>query len=296
MEFLLYLCRTNMMDFPTYFDALLQLAPAFSAATCVIFAGFSCYDCLTREERRLKRIVIIYLLLNILVWFAIFCYTFFPGIFDYLNSVCFVVIILTPIFFYRILRLLTRMRRQEDFSPLHYLIPIVMGGVLLLWSFFIPLDLQEIMNGKWVMRSTDYAFHSQVSASSIPVVRMVFIVIYFALFILQLMRYHRWTQNAKNPVHLPFRWVVFLIILSLFPIYFSVIALMQPRDRVFTGIWGIVAATGVFVQHILLTYHIIRRKYLHYTKIYNETPASKEAEFDKSGRRIFSGELTRERL
>jgi len=285
------------MDFQTYLDALLQLAPVFSAATCILFVGFSRRDCLTFEERRLKNIVIMYLLLNILVWFTVFCYSFFPETFAYLNSICFAVIILSPIFFYRILRLLTRMRREEDFSSFHYLIPIGMGGVLLIWSFFIPLDLREIVNGKFVMRSKDYAFYSRFSATVIPIIRMAFIAVYFTLFTQQLVRYYRWAQNAKNLVRLPVRWVIFLIILSLFPVYFSVLALLQPRDRIFAGIWGVVAALGVFVQFILLTYHIIRRKYLLYTKIYNETiPDNGEVAIDQSGRRTFSGQLTRERL
>jgi AraC-like DNA-binding protein len=101
----------------------------------------------------------------------------------------------------------------------------------------------------------------------------------------------------KKSVRLPARWVIFLILLSLFPVYFSVLVLLQPGDRIFAGIWGVVAALGVFVQFILLTYHIIRRKYLLYTKIYNETSTDRqEMEPDKSGRRIFSGKLTREGL
>ena len=283
------------MDFQIYLDALPFLAPFFSATACITLVGFSLNDCISREERRLKNILITYLLLNIVVWLTLFCYAFVPKAFVYLRSICFVANILSPIFFYRILCLLMTMGQQENFSPLHYLAPLVVGGALVVWSFFIPFDVQETVKSSLAMHSGNNALYSKLSISPIAFTRTVFMLIYYSLFNLQLVRYTRWARDAKNLLSMPVNSVTFLVILSLFPIYFSIVAFLQTPDKMLRGTWGLMAGLGVFVQLIMLTYHIIRRKYLFYTKTDNDISAEENAP-EKSGRRAFSGILTRERL
>ncbi|MFR1292099.1 MAG: hypothetical protein ACLSB7_07790 [Parabacteroides distasonis] len=66
--------------------------------------GLSLQDCLSREERDLKRILLVYLSVSATGWLVTFCYQFYPSLFVRLNVVCLLCFVLPSIFFYRIVR------------------------------------------------------------------------------------------------------------------------------------------------------------------------------------------------
>lgn len=80
-------------------------------------------DCVKREEKKLKKVVLFYLLIYGLGWFVTFSYEFFPVLFVWLNVVCLFTYVSASIFFYRIVRFLTRLGLEENFSTLHYVLP-----------------------------------------------------------------------------------------------------------------------------------------------------------------------------
>lgn len=133
----------------TYVTAIIPLIPFFSAIASGILVTFSLQDCLKREERRLKRIVLFYFSISGIGWFVTICYAFSPVLFTWLNIVCLLSFILPAIFFFRIIRFLTRLGQPENFSLLHYVLPGILVTVTLIWSLFIPFDVQlEIVRGR----------------------------------------------------------------------------------------------------------------------------------------------------
>lgn len=111
--------------------------------------GLSLQDCLSREERDLKRILLVYLSVSATGWLVTFCYQFYPSLFVRLNVVCLLCFVLPSIFFYRIVRFLTRLGEPEEFPPLHYLVPGLLALAMLVWSCFVPFDVRlEIVRGK----------------------------------------------------------------------------------------------------------------------------------------------------
>ena len=280
-----------MEEFQIFLYALALLAPLFSAATCAIVVGFSLNNCLTREERKLKNVLLTYLLFNAMVWITLFFYTFVSDVFVYLSVICLVANIFGPIFFYRTLCNLVSLDREKCFSPLHYIAPALFGVGGVVWVYFIPSEVQELVRGKIVT----LAIGNKLTTGTIFVIRASFALVYFSLFTLQLIRFYRWALNAKNLIRKLTHWMVLLIILSLFPLYMSLVVLVQRPEMFLAGIWGVMAALGIFVSNIMITYHVTRRQYLYYAKKFDDTPEEEENRA-KPGRKLFSGTLTREQL
>jgi AraC-like DNA-binding protein len=83
-----------------------------------------------------------------------------------------------------------------------------------------------------------------------------------------------------------------MIALFLTAMLASMVASFSHRDIIFSQIWALIASTGTSGLYVLLTCHIIRRTYL----LYSLHPVSQKSRNKKTGRRVFSGELTRKRL
>ena len=83
----------------TYKIGITVLIPVFSALTCGVLVLLSLSDCLTREEKNLKNILLFYLSFSGLGWWMTFCYEFFPVFFTGLNVVCLLSFVMPSIFF-----------------------------------------------------------------------------------------------------------------------------------------------------------------------------------------------------
>lgn len=251
-----------------YKIGLTVVIPVFSAITCFVLVALSLRDCLTQEERRLKKIMLVYLSLSAMGWYMAFCYEFHPVLFTWLNVLCLVSFVLPSIFFYRIVRYLTRLGRAERFSWLHYLLPALLAGVLFLWSLFIPMDVQiEIVKGKALVFPAGYEAFARFFTLK-PLLRVVFGMVYYILTIVVLIHYYRATNRKRTGRTAG--WVVFLVGLSIGSLLSSLLPTFMPRATILHSFWTILAAGAMALQHVLLSYHIIRRKY----RLYAATPAA----------------------
>lgn len=248
----------------TYTTALTPLIPFFSALTCGILVAFSLQDCLILEERKLKRIVLFYLLLSGLGWIVTFSYEFIPVLFVWLNIACLVSYILPSIFFYRIIRYLTRLGKAEAFSPLHYLLPGALAAVMLVWSLFVPFGVQlEIVTGKAQVFPAGYEAYARFFTTK-PLLRVVFGLVYYLLALRVMLKYYQKAVNKKTRVRKPARWVMFLVGISLASLFSSVLPTFMPRGEILYSVWTLGVAACIAAQHVLLSYHIMRRDYFPY--------------------------------
>ena len=278
--------------FQFFLGAITLLSPVFFAAACVILVWFSHRDCLRREEKSLKTVVIAFLFFAAFSWIATFCYSFFPEIFVILNVPCLIAFVLSVVFLYRIFRFLTRLGLPEDFPPVHYLVPAILVTVFLVWSLFVPFNVQvEIVKSRQLMLPGEYEAYSRLFTSK-PFIRLFFQIFYLTFTCLLLVRYYRKADAEESYVRKPARWVIFLIVLFLITMLATLVMSLLPRGKTLFQIWILIAALGSSGLYVLLTYHIIRRKYL----LYSLHPVTQRIRNKKTGRRVFSGELTRERL
>jgi AraC-like DNA-binding protein len=283
-----------MESYQIFLEAFTLFVPFLVASTCTLLIGFSRRDCLTREEWRLKNIVVVYFSMLGLSWFAMFCYYFFSEGLVILNVPCFAAFLLSVVFLYRIIRFLTRLGLPEDFPVVHYITPCVIAVAFMVWSFFVPFDVQvEIILSRQLVIPGEYAVFSRFFTSK-PALRLFFVIIYFILTCLLLVRYYRKASATDCLMRKPARWVVFLIMLMLISMLSSMVGTFSLREKLFTRLWILIASLCASGKYVLLTYHIIRRKYLLY--VVRPAVATGKRSMSKSGHRVFTGELTHERL
>lgn len=291
----------------TYITAITPLIPFFSAIACGILVVFSLEDCLKREERKVKRIVLFYFLMSGMGWFVTISYAFSPVLFTWLNVVCLLTFILPAILFYRIIRFLTRLGQPENFSMLHYLLPGVLVMVTLVWSFLVPFDVQlAIVKGRAEIFPTGYENFSRFYTLK-PLFRVVFGLAYYLLAIWVLTGYYKKATGKKAIVRKPAKWVLFLIGISLASLFSSVLpTFIMKRVEFYSSLWTLMVALSIAMQHVLLSYHIMRRDYVPYiisekiqrqpevTKEQSRQPEKQPEEIKvKSPRKQHSGKLNR---
>lgn len=249
----------------TYITAIIPLIPFFSAIASGILVTFSLQDCLKREERRLKRIVLFYFSISGIGWFVTLCYAFSPVLFTWLNIACLLSFILPAIFFFRIIRFLTRLGKPENFSMLHYLLPGILVIVTLVWSFFVPFSVQlEIVTGKAEIYPAGYEGFTRFYTLK-PLFRVIFGLTYYLLAIGVLAGYYKRATGNKAIVHKPANWVLFLVGISLASLFSSVLpTFIMKRVEFYSSIWTLIVALSIAMQHVLLAYHIMRRDYVPY--------------------------------
>jgi len=282
---------------PAYLDAMKPLLPVLTSLTGAFLIGFSIPDSLTVEERRLKKIVLLYLVTTVAGWFTTFLFEVFPEVFIYFNVLCLLGFIFVPLLFYRVVHFLTRLGKKENFNRLHYLIPFLLAGTLLVWSLFVPLDIQlEIVSGKSHVVPEGYEFYTRLFFLPSPSCG-VFSIVYFTLTVFTLVRYYRKANDTQSLVRKAARWVIFLMVITATMMTPSLVTAVIDRTEMFTSPWVIVAILSVAGQHALLVFYIIRRQYKLYV-VYPD-PAEEQEEQTKpivTGRRYFSGTVTRKKL
>lgn len=241
-----------------------MLLPVFSAASCILLVIFSLSDSITRQERRLKLVTASYFLATAIVWIGLFAYSFYPKMYLWFNVPLLLCFLLVPVVFYHIMVLLTTHGGISRFSMWHYVAPVVLSMVLLIWSLSVPVEIQfKITTGFGEYTPAGHETYTRLFTSK-PLLRLIFGIVYF-IFTLRIL--HRYYHKANTPASLvrkPARWVVYLMVLLLLTLAASLITAMVTRNVLPESFLPLVAVTAVIGQHLLLTYHIIRRKYLMY--------------------------------
>lgn len=274
---------------------MMPLTPVFSAVTCGVLTAFSCRDNFSGSERRLKRILLFYLFVSGLGWYVTYCYEFYPSLFVWLNVPCLLSFILPAVFFYRIIRFLTRPGQAEDFPRLHYVLPGALAAVMFVWSLTVPLGVQlEIVTGKAQVLPAGYEAFTRFFTIK-PLMRVIFGTAYYALTVAVLVRYY-WRINGKETlVRRPASWIVFLIAISIASLLSSVLPTFMPRGEILRSAFTAFVAVCIACQHVLLTYHIIQRKYRLYAVSQKEIRRPLEPEV-KPERKHYAGRISQQRM
>lgn len=281
------------MDTFLYIRSVTLLLPVFSATTCLLLTLFSWTDNVTWSDRRLKLAVSGFFAATIAVWVLLFLYSFFPAVFTCLNILLLLTFVLVPILLYRVICLFTEVGQiHRRISLWHYAVPVFICLVMFVWWLAIPNDVSfTIVESKGAIIPAGYEAYYWAFTSK-PLWRALFGVIYFVLTIRVLYRYYRNVAQPGSMVRRPAGWVLLLMFLSMVMLVTSIVPATVPRNMMLLSLWTPVTAFCVLGQHILLIYHIIRRKYLLYA-----VAAAKSGEETDSLRRKYHGKpLSRKRL
>lgn len=278
------------------------LLPVFSAASCIMLVMFSLSDSVTRQERRLKRVTICYFSATGMVWFSLFIYNFYPGFFLWLNVALLFCFLVVPVLFYHIMYLLTTQGDKQNFPLWHYVTPVVLSLVLFVWSIFITPEIQlEIVTGRAHYIPPGYEAYGLFFISK-PLLRLIIGVIYFFITLRILSRYYKKANTPSSLVRKPARWVIYLMVLLFMTLVATLLTAAIPRGYVLQSLWTLLAVIAVIGQHLLFTYHIVRRLYLLYVIHTVKATPGRETALTPSGgkipqRRQHDGEpLTRKKI
>ncbi len=241
------------------------LIPVFSAITCGFLMILSCRDSQSQGEIHVKRVMSWYFLSASISWFCIFAYLHLSEIFIYINSFCYLTFLLIQVLFYHLFYILTRIDEQDRFSSCHYVLPVVMSCILLIWSFFIPLDVQlAIVKGKGASLPPGYESYARFFLSK-PLARLLFGIVYATLTFIRLRKYHKMMHlqvNSRSKLHAS---ITIIIGLTLSSLLCSFIGSCFSRETALHSPVMLFAVTVIICQHLVLTYYVIQRQSLFYT-------------------------------
>ena len=287
------------MNFQLYLKVLGIFSAAVVAGCCVIITVFSIHTCWTREEKILKQVLILYLSLALFLWITIFCYVFFPETYVYLNLVSFTGFILMPILFYRIISRLLRLEYGERFSMLHFIVPLLIGLVFMIWSLFVPFEVQlDLVMGKTTNIFREYAAYSRLY-TSLPFVNWIFGVVYGMFILHKLLRYYRHANSMDNAVHHLNYWTACVIVLSFIGMIASFMWVVTPRDSILYAPSTRVAVYTKSAAYIVLTCSIVclrYRSYIVYKEPEKDSLSNPQNIITAISRKLHSGKLTRQRF
>jgi hypothetical protein len=240
------------------------IAPACSALSCAVLLLLSYGHNYTHTEVRIKKIAIFYLCASFFSWTATSAYLFFPEAFVPIQSLLYLSLLYAQVLFYRLFHLLTGTNNRKRFSPLHYLIPAVICAVLVIWSFFVPYEVQlDIVTGRGKVIPQGYGAYSLFFMSKLPV-RLLYCVFYTTLTFWRLAKYYKRINASSSLVRKPAGWIFLLVLLAVTSAVVSTVAGLMRSAGLYLSLFGSIASVALFAQHIVLTFTVIRRSYILY--------------------------------
>lgn len=267
-----------MMTLAQYFEFIFCMMPVFSALTCGFLTILSNRDSLSRTEVRLKNVLSVYLLLAAFAWFCTFSFRYLPHVFVYLNASCYFTFLAVQVSFYHFFYILTKTNEQDRFSCWHYAPPIILFAFMQIWSLFVPLDVQQIIvesRNQYIL--PDYEWYTRFFFTK-PEMRLLYSLIYVTLTLIRLNTYYHVINHASSMIRKPKIWVWSLIILVITSILSALFATLLSREAAFKSPLLKFTSVIIMIQHIILTYYIVRRQFLLYVVVAEKTDKAEHTE------------------
>jgi AraC-like DNA-binding protein len=249
-----------MTDLWKLFSGLIPVVSAFTwAAIMALAAG----DGNTRMEKRIKKLLLWYFLVTAFAWIFVNIYIYLPAWYPYINAPGYFTLVGVIVIFYHFICLLTAARDKERFPLWHYVLLVLLPMVLMVWSFFVPMEVQVRLTEGRDAIVPEYRAYSYLFLSK-PPMRLLFSLTYTSLSILRLRRYYRVVDKGTKIVRRPARWVLLLISLQVAMLLVTIIINTIPRGNAFVSWISCVSFVIVIALHIVIGYNVIRRNILFY--------------------------------
>ncbi len=132
--------------------------------------------------------------LAMLVWFSLIIYAVLPEVYVALNSLFFLLYLSIYVISYRFVFDMTKVDPSEEFLKAHYLFPLLGFITMLVWSFFVPYDIQLEIVGARGIRVEGYKWYSIFFYSRIPLLLFMSLICSW-LGLRRIMRYRKVVVN-----------------------------------------------------------------------------------------------------
>lgn len=180
--------------------------------------------------------------------------------------------LLVQVILYRYAYIITRLPREKNFPPAHYLFPSVVFLITLIWSIFIP-DREKLYSTLFTAISdSNYPIY-HIWINSRYWLRIVFGIIYTVLAIRRIRRYRHEVANfSADSKHNLSGWLLLSVLLTLPMLILPLgIPLFDPRSLI-SSVFFILPAGLIITQMVALCYFTIMNHYV----IIDEIPAEND--------------------
>ncbi len=241
------------------------VAPVFTALGGMILLFFSYENRFSHTEARIKRTAFWYLCASFVSSVGIAFYVYAPEAFVAVQSLFYFALLYAEVLFYALFHMLSAEDGRERLSRWHFWVPLVIVLPLAVWSVFVPYEVQlEITVGLRKVVPAGYGAYTGLYISKQPVT-LFYCVFYLTLTVVRLVRYYRAINASSSLVRRPARWALWLLAFMLTSVFVSGLAAFIQRHQglYLSHVVGIASVTMV-AQHIVLTFVVVRRRYVLY--------------------------------
>lgn len=239
--------------------------PLFSATVWATMTVIAILHSNTRKEKEVKWTVFWFYAAFIANWSFIILYTFRPAASVYFNITGYAGLLIIPVQLYHVICKLSETDKLKSFSYWHYALPAVIVGTLLVWSFFVPRDIQVWLLENRGLHAPGYEAYSFLFLSK-PPMRLVFTVIYMPLGLVRLYRYYRAVIPGADSLRRPARWAVILIVCVSVMLVGTLLSFIYPRGEFVMKWITLITIPMILLEHITIGYQVISRNFLLYVK------------------------------
>lgn len=250
------------MDVKAFFKVGVLIIPVVSSLCCLLLLYMARLQKKIKFERGLVNPLMLYLAAVSFSWMAVMTYTIAPVLYVYINGLMYLCYLLIPVLFYHFVFNITKTSCSEKLNSVHYLIPLVLIGVFVGWSLFVPFDAQMyiVKNGGDYLE--DYKLFSALFSSKL-IVRLIFSIIYTSLSIARIYRYRKAAINyTANEETGSLRWLNMLLLLTFGIILLPLAAAVFTRRQLISSVLVIFPFLILLFQHVVLCYNMLTHNYI----------------------------------
>ena len=231
-------------------------APVISSLSCAVMLAIYRHRHGKQDENILYRLLITYFLAISLLWAISLVYMYFPLLYVRINILYYLGLFWGQVVFYQFIYTLTRLPGEKRFSPVHYIIPLVIVGVFAVWSAFVPFDVQVqlvVSRGEPV---PGYEAYSRLFTSRLAF-RGVWNIVYTALAWWRLLAYRRTIADySSNADRSSLAWVALLLLISFSLVPPSLLSAVYSKKVLISSILLLLPQLLLVVQHAIVCYNM----------------------------------------
>lgn len=231
-------------------------APIISSLSCLMMLYLYRRRHIKPEEKPLYRMLITYFGTVGILWIHTLIYVYHPVLYTYINPIYYIGLFWGQVVFYQFIHTLTRRPGERRFSPMHYLIPLVIVGVFVVWSFFVPFDVQlrivtsrgEIVPG--------YEAYSHLFTARL-LFRGIWNVLYTALAWWRLLSYRKTISDySADTDRSSLTWVTLLLVISLSLVPPSLLSVIFSKQILISSLLLLIPQLMLVAQHAIVCYNM----------------------------------------
>ena len=170
----------------------------------------------------------------VICWLAFILHNYAPEILAYIYSMVYAAMLLSAVSFYHLVFIFTKTKTDDQFSPIHYIVSTLIASVLLIWSFYVPFDIQIGLIENKHLSINAYHIYS-ICYLSIHKVTFVFFLYYLALGLIRIFFYHKAIeQHATTGSWNSLRWLSRILLVSTGLLILPIFDSFDTHNAIFT--------------------------------------------------------------